>query len=902
MQNLYGSGGFFWFIAVVEDRNDPLLLGRVRVRILGYHNPNKIDLPTDDLPWASVMQSVTSAAMNGIGSTPLGLVEGTWVVGFFRDGDDCQEPVIMGSIGGVPQVDETLYESRNKIPNETPGQITAPDGDVVVNKATQKTVPATPDTIKVPQPAVIGPLTQDDVTKLMAAIGRHESDLTYGICNQIGFIGAYQMSADLLSDFGYIKQGAIEQHKLGGIQDYAVVANTNGWIVQTQAYATMPIQRKGNFNFFCLANDVWTTKAGGSAAAFLANTIAQDAAMAQNLKSNYKTLYRLGVVDDTSTRGEVAGYLAISHLVGCGGAQKHHNGIVNSDQNGTTSTTYYNLGFKSVGGDSIPGADPANIPDQMPPIAAVPVPSIASNAQNTDLVQTSIDIGFADPNKVYPKSKMIGEPDTNRLARHQKIALTVVGRKDAERLKGVKLPNEAGTWNQPLVPYNSKYPHNHVYESESGHIVECDDTAGNERTHQYHKSGTFTEIDTNGTRVTRIVGDDYTILERNGFVSITGKANVTVAGTCNVYIQSDCNLQIDGKVHVQLNNDVAVSVAGDLKVGVGGTFGLKTTEDIAFESGAGTSIKSGAELVVKATTVLGLSALAAVKIRAGALLALSGSGLSLMNPFSTIQPDTINPDVDNTGDKVNTTEPTFPELFTPTRAEEFAYTLDSLSESGLNTDQLKEVKDQAIADGVVAEEEFSKEPTKGIEDSKPADERSAIDPGCGDIAISTEYSPALRISTYFNLGQLSSNAVVTKVPVQELHGLTKSAIVCNLYALATIVLDPIKQAYPTMMVTSGFRTPAHSKAINSQHEFGQAADLQFSGMRSEDYIKVAQWIRNNVPFDQLLLEFKSFGSKLPWIHVSYSTSRLRQEIRTMWNDHSYPDPNNRSLIDLSGRS
>jgi hypothetical protein len=94
-------------MGVVEDRRDPMKLGRCKVRIAGLHT-EKMELgvdegiPTPDLPWAHPMQPITSAAMNGIGTTPLGPVEGTWVVGFFRDGKNCQEPIMMGTLGGYP--------------------------------------------------------------------------------------------------------------------------------------------------------------------------------------------------------------------------------------------------------------------------------------------------------------------------------------------------------------------------------------------------------------------------------------------------------------------------------------------------------------------------------------------------------------------------------------------------------------------------------------------------------------------------------------------------------------------------------------------------------------------------------------------------------------------------------
>ena len=105
--NFQGRDGFHWFTGVVEDRNDPLQIGRVRVRCVGVHTQDKTTLPTADLPWASVMHPVTDPSMSGLGHTPSFLVEGSWVVGFFRD-TDMQEPIIMGSLPGIPS---TLADS-----------------------------------------------------------------------------------------------------------------------------------------------------------------------------------------------------------------------------------------------------------------------------------------------------------------------------------------------------------------------------------------------------------------------------------------------------------------------------------------------------------------------------------------------------------------------------------------------------------------------------------------------------------------------------------------------------------------------------------------------------------------------------------------------------------------------
>ena len=97
-----GLNGFIWFFGVVESRYDPLEIGRCKVRCMGWHSEDKDVLPTAELPWAIAVQDITSAAISGIGKSPTGLVEGTWVIGFFMDGENAQYPIIFGSIAGIP--------------------------------------------------------------------------------------------------------------------------------------------------------------------------------------------------------------------------------------------------------------------------------------------------------------------------------------------------------------------------------------------------------------------------------------------------------------------------------------------------------------------------------------------------------------------------------------------------------------------------------------------------------------------------------------------------------------------------------------------------------------------------------------------------------------------------------
>jgi len=94
--NRMGLDGFVWWMGVVERRDDPLMLGRLKVRIFGWHTDDLNRIPTDDLPWALPMHPVTGGTK--IFGTP---TPGEWVVGFFTDGMSGQSPIVMGCLPGL---------------------------------------------------------------------------------------------------------------------------------------------------------------------------------------------------------------------------------------------------------------------------------------------------------------------------------------------------------------------------------------------------------------------------------------------------------------------------------------------------------------------------------------------------------------------------------------------------------------------------------------------------------------------------------------------------------------------------------------------------------------------------------------------------------------------------------
>lgn len=143
MRNFIGRGNFTWFVGVVEDINDPVQLGRVRVRCFGWHDEDKGQIPTDMLPWAIPINPVTGASASGVGEMPTGLVTGSWVVGFFIDGERAQEPAILGSIASSPNTEAQPEIGFNDPTGEFPRYIREPDTNRLA-RGTQ-TKPYTPD-------------------------------------------------------------------------------------------------------------------------------------------------------------------------------------------------------------------------------------------------------------------------------------------------------------------------------------------------------------------------------------------------------------------------------------------------------------------------------------------------------------------------------------------------------------------------------------------------------------------------------------------------------------------------------------------------------------------------------------------------------------------------------------
>ena len=122
MTQFLGAEGFQWWVGIAEDvKSDPKQLGRIKVRIIGEHD----DLEAEFLPWCTILMSPTSASQSGVGMSPVGITENSYVIGFFMDGADKQFPMVIGTFHGMQELDpnksdmNVLARGVNKLTKRT---------------------------------------------------------------------------------------------------------------------------------------------------------------------------------------------------------------------------------------------------------------------------------------------------------------------------------------------------------------------------------------------------------------------------------------------------------------------------------------------------------------------------------------------------------------------------------------------------------------------------------------------------------------------------------------------------------------------------------------------------------------------------------------------------------------
>jgi len=187
---------------------------------------------------------------------------------------------------------------------------------------------------------------------------------------------------------------------------------------------------------------------------------------------------------------------------------------------------------------------------------------------------------------------------------------------------------------------------------------------------------------------------------------------------------------------------------------------------------------------------------------------------------------------------------------------------DPDTDAGLDEDQLARLQKRSNATSG-SEVDSDNTPPSDIEDAEEVD--------VSDIT-KIDYEQQLTDDWY-----LKDVTIAAAFPhhVVEQAGFTDIEIVQNLKVMATNTLQVVSSKYGrrNILVTSGFR-PGSGR---SQHERGQAVDIQFPTKTNDEIYEIAQWIRDNVAYDQMILEY---GGNRPWIHMSSINSSQRRQILT----------------------
>lgn len=557
-----------------------------------------------------------------------------------------------------------------------------------------------------------------------------------------------------------------------------------------------------------------------------------------------------------------------------------------------------------------------------------------------------------DPNVSTPSLDVYAyEQDVNRLARGVTSG-TVVDLKDNSRRENVSIGLSASTWSEPESPFGAAYPHNQVMQTPNGLIQEFDDTPNNVRYHLYHPSGTYTEIDNNGTEVRKIVGDNYYIIENNGNIFIGGRASVTIENTCSILVLGDANIEVNGKMTAVVKNDIAVTAAGSMNLNVGETLNIKA-DNIVMESSNFSQTTVGDQKIkarkisTETTQSYDMKVATSYKLQSTSYdLTTTGDTNIKTNSSNILASGQINHKSSGTasldGSDVRLGGSTLHINAGSVKAASSAketqgnniYPVSSAGPSAPNapaeaTTPIVSAPDntnltQAPSRGASSDSDVpptarsnSRMQRAAIEnDGGPGPVSSSLYPGYGspapyfsssdilsipniitrvpEVEIDPRYanitSPPYEelISKYVRLKDITINAATRghQIPASGWQGLSLGQIVTNLQALAVNVIDPIIEKYgESVVLLSGFRQALTS----SQHTRGEAIDIRFTNLPATEYQARAGQLIQEIPFDQLIAEYQSGGSGLPWIHISFRQNSNRRQYFTM-RDHARVSP------------
>lgn len=165
---------------------------------------------------------------------------------------------------------------------------------------------------------------------------------------------------------------------------------------------------------------------------------------------------------------------------------------------------------------------------------------------------------------------------------------------------------------EPSTADHAQYLYSRVEQTLSGHIKETDDTPGAERMFEMHKSGTFTEVHPDGSKVTKIFGRDFYIVLDDHDLYVGGNLNITVHGNANMLVKGDVKQKVGGNLENTVLGDMTTRVKGKYLLYVEDDIDIQTEQNINVLCAKTANFRAEANMIVQAKSTASLTGSRAV--------------------------------------------------------------------------------------------------------------------------------------------------------------------------------------------------------------------------------------------------------------------------------------------------
>lgn len=235
-----------------------------------------------------------------------------------------------------------------------------------------------------------------------------------------------------------------------------------------------------------------------------------------------------------------------------------------------------------------------------------------SRVYNSD--GSGVTINEANAAQHYPSTSQVGRPTLSGASRYD-YANTVI----QDRIKNLDVNVQSAEnqqWSEPYPAYNPLYPFNAAEQTEAGHVIEVDDTPGNERLSWTHRSGSFMEYYPTGSRVEKITRSKYSIVMGDDHVHVMGKVMITVGENAYIRVLGNASMEVGGTMNLSSVGEMSLSTAANLVINAASIQAYSTGDIVSIAKGnqhisstgsielqaVGNILETGAEVDILATS------------------------------------------------------------------------------------------------------------------------------------------------------------------------------------------------------------------------------------------------------------------------------------------------------------